>query len=90
MEVTWDESKATANEAKHGITFEEAATVLTDPLGQTFLDDHAAEDRFLTVGHSAVRRLLLVVWCERGNDVIRILSARKPTSHERKAYEKGV
>lgn len=87
MEITWDSAKADANLKKHGVGFEEAATALSDPQAQTFADAHVAEDRFITVGHSAIRRLLLVVWCERDGNVIRIISARKPTPRERKAYE---
>ena len=90
MEITWDPDKAESNSRKHGVTFEEAVTVLADPQAETFLDDHAGEERFVTVGHSAVRRLLLVIWCERHHQTIRIISARKATPRERKSYEEGI
>lgn len=90
MEITWDNAKSATNIRKHGVTFEEAATVLIDPIAQTFSDDHANEDRFITIGYSSASKLLLVVWCERTPDIIRIISARRATSHERKDFEKGI
>ncbi|MBI2602332.1 MAG: BrnT family toxin [Deltaproteobacteria bacterium] len=90
MEISWDEVKAEINVKKHGISFEEAATVLVDPNAETFLDDHTYEDRFLTLGYSVRQRLLLVVWCERIENTIRIISARKATTHERKRYEERI
>ncbi len=90
MQILWDEAKAESNIKKHGVAFEEAATVLSDPGAQTFMDDSANEERFITVGFSALRKLLLVVWCERHGDIIRIISARKTTPKERKNYEEGV
>ncbi len=90
MEITWDPEKAALNQLKHGVSFEEAATVLTDPMAETFLDDSAEEARLITVGHSSRNRTLLVVWCERGETMIRIISGRKTTKQERHAYEKGI
>lgn len=90
MEVGWDDTKAAANVRKHGITFEEAATVLLDPLAITFADDHPSEDRSITVGHSTLARLLVVVTPERRDDRIRIISARKATAKERRDYEEAV
>jgi hypothetical protein len=90
VEVGWDDTKAAANVRKHGITFEEAATVLLDPLAITFADDHPSEDRSITVGHSTLARLLVVVTPERRDDRIRIISARKATAKERRDYEEAV
>lgn len=90
MEIVWNEVKAESNLKKHGISFEEAATVLGDPNAETFLDDNSNEDRFITLGHSIRQRLLLVVWCERSENLIRIISARKATVHERKKYEERI
>ncbi len=75
---------------KHGIGFHEAATVLEDPLSTTFPDpDHSeAEERLITVGMSARKRLLVVAHTEVG-DVIRIISARHVTRRERRYYEEG-
>lgn len=86
----WDATKALANVRKHGVTFEEAATV--------FLDEHAqfrdesdtarGESRLIVVGWSRHDRLLLVVHVERGG-AIRIISARRVTARERGMMERG-
>jgi uncharacterized DUF497 family protein len=84
----WDLAKATSNRRKHGVSFEEAATVFLDPLARTF-DDPAhsdEEDRFLLVGASSALRTLLVVHVERG-DRLRIISARLATRKERAIIE---
>lgn len=91
MEFEWDPQKATRNLRKHKISFTEAATVFDDPLSITVADpDHSAEeDRFIIVGQSYRRRLLIVSFAERG-DRIRIISARELTRSERKAYEEEI
>ena len=90
MVFGWDARKATANLRKHGIDFHEAATVLSDTLSTTFPDEeHASfEPRFVTVGMSSGGRILVVVHAEHGN-MIRIISARRATNHERRFYEEG-
>ena len=67
MEFEWDELKATRNLVKHGVTFQEAATVFGDPLALTVSDpDHSDdEDRFLTFGHSSEGNLLVVSHTDR-------------------------
>lgn len=84
----WAVNKATANIAKHGVSFEEAATVFRDPLALIFDDeDHSDEElREIIIGHSDNNRLLLVCFTER-DDVIRVISARKATRRERRDYE---
>lgn len=84
----WDEEKAKANLQKHGVSFEEAQTVFTDPLAITIPDpDHSTdEDRFITIGESNKKRLLVVVYTERRKK-IRLISARKAARAERKKYE---
>ena len=84
----WDRHKAEANLRKHGISFEEAQTVFTDPLSMTLPDpDHSEdEERFIDIGTSDNRRVLVVVYTERGQR-IRLISARKATPVERKQYE---
>jgi len=86
----WDSRKARSNKKKHGITFEEASTVFADILSITIDDPvHSVdEDRFVTVGTSVKERLIVVVHTEH-NDLIRIISARKATRHERKQYEQA-
>ena len=84
----WNPVKARINEAKHGISFEEAASVFGDPLSLTIMDpSHSVrEERFVTVGASHRGQLLVVVHADRG-DRIRIISGRKATPQERRAYE---
>jgi uncharacterized protein len=86
----WDEGKAGVNKRKHGVTFEEASTVFADPLSVTIYDPtHSDEEhRYITLGESQRRRLLVVVFTDR-DDRIRIISARGATRSERKNYEEG-
>jgi uncharacterized DUF497 family protein len=86
----WDPRKAEANLRKHGVSFDEAATVFGDPLAATVSDpDHSADEaRSVTIGQSASQLLIVVVHADRG-DVIRIISARRPTSGEQKKYAQG-
>jgi len=88
MKIEWDPRKARSNVKKHGVSFEEAATALSDPLAATGADpDHSIkEDRFVTFGVSKVGQLLLVSHTEE-RDTIRIISVRKATKGERKIYE---
>jgi uncharacterized DUF497 family protein len=85
----WDGRKAEANLRKHGVSFEEAQTVFTDPLSITLADpDHSEdEERFIDIGMSDNRRVLVVVYTERVQR-IRLISAHKATPAERKQYEK--
>ena len=84
----WDEAKATLNLQKHGVSFSEAVTVFEDPCALTFFDDEHSheEERWITVGHSADMRVLLVITTDRAAGT-RIISARKANSHERQFYE---
>jgi uncharacterized protein len=84
----WDARKARDNAAKHGVSFDEAMTAFGDPLGRILEDDRHSigEQRFVLIGESLRRRLLVVMFTERV-DAIRIVSARKATSRERKDYE---
>ncbi len=88
MQFEWDEDKAIANFSKHGVSFEEAKTIFGDSLYVDFYDpDHSKkEERYLIVGESNQRRLLIVSYTER-KDMIRIISARQVTKNERKVYE---
>ncbi len=88
MDFEWDRSKAAANLAKHGVSFEEAKTVFTAPLYVDFYDPvHSDnEERYLIVGRSNRERLLIVSYTERGNS-IRLISARVVTRSEKEAYE---
>ena len=88
MQFEWDPGKAKLNFKKHKVHFEEAVTVFYDPLSATFDDaDHSVgEHRFITVGFSSQDRLLVVSHTERGK-ALRIISARRATTHERKKHE---
>jgi uncharacterized protein len=90
-EFEWDTEKAESNLQKHGVSFEEAATVFFDPLSLTIPDPlHSDEEnRFVTTGLSDQQRQLVVVHSE-GDDRIRIISARLATPVERKKYESGI
>ena len=90
MDYEWDQEKAASNLEKHGISFEEAASVFSDPLYIDFYDpDHSIDEhRYLIMGQSTAGRLLIVSYTER-DDVIRLISAREITSSERSAYEEG-
>ena len=93
MQFEWDERKNHSNFRKHGVWFEEAQTVWTDPDSVEFFDpEHSlVENRFIRIGHSTKNRILLVVFCERAEGSwIRIISARKATAREVKDYEKGI
>jgi len=84
----WDERKARSNLGKHGVTFEEAATVFGDRLSLTIPDpEHSlTEERYITIGKALTRKLLVVVHTDRG-DNIRIISARRASRRERRFYE---
>ena len=84
-----DDAKAAANRRKHGVSFEEAATVFLDPLAHVFDDPDTAhgETRLLLVGLSAARRMLVVVHVER-REVLRIISARPANTRERAVLER--
>ena len=90
MDYEWDQEKAASNLEKHGISFEEAASVFSDPLYIDFYDpDHSVDEhRYLIMGQSTAGRLLVVSYTER-DDVVRLISAREMTSSERSAYEEG-
>ena len=90
MEFEWDPKKASANEQKHNVSFQETATVFGDPLAITFADpDHSVnEQRYITFGLSRYNRLLVVSHTDRGGR-IRIISARLMTRKERRIYEEG-
>ena len=86
MRFTWDKRKAASNLRKHGVSFEEAATAFDDDLAAYYPDSLHA-DRFILIGYSRRQRLLYVVHAHVQLDVIRIISARRATSHEKAHYE---
>lgn len=90
MKFEWDPQKADSNQKKHGVSFQEAASVLGDNLSITYPDpDHSVkENRFITVGMSRLGRVLMVAHTDRRGN-IRIISARKTTRQERRYYEES-
>ena len=86
----WDEEKAKASLRKHGVGFDEAATVFADPFSLTVPDPAYSrhEQRYVDIGGSGRGRVLVVVYAERGAN-IRIISCRKATLSERRLYEEG-
>jgi len=87
-EFEWDAEKAESNARKHGVTFDEASTVFGDPLSLLMHDpDHSAEEqRYLLLGMSNRRRLLVVAFAERPPRT-RLISARRASRPERRCYE---
>jgi len=90
LRFEWNPGKAAGNLAKHGVSFEEAATVFGDPLGR-IVDDprHSVDEpRQALLGRSERQRLLVVMFTVRGK-AIRLISARRATPRERREYEEG-
>ena len=93
LEFAWDPTKAASNATKHEVTFEQAATVLTDALALTVFDAAHSEfeERWFTLGMSSAGKLLAVshtyTATEPGRAKVRIISARKATRNERQQYE---
>jgi len=90
IEFEWDPEKENKNIQKHGVSFHEGATVFGDPFSWTFPDpDHSVNEcRYLTFGVSSGGKTLMVSHTDRGKK-IRLINARKTTSHERRYYEDG-
>jgi uncharacterized protein len=90
LHFEWDAAKALSNRRKHGVSFEEAATVFLDAHARVYADPDSggSESRFLLVGLSAATRTLIVVHVERGEH-LRIISAREATRRERRDLEEG-
>jgi len=88
VRFTWDARKAAANLRKHGVSFDEAASVFADPLALV-VEDAVDPERAVLIGLSERMRVLLSVYTEIDDNTIRIISARRATSHERRHYEEG-
>ena len=91
MGFEWDQQKNQANYAKHKINFELASKIFDDPLTKYRFDRIVdGEDRWLAVGKVLQQHMLVVVHTYRPSsdqEIIRIISARRATSHERRLYE---
>lgn len=95
FEFDWDPAKAESNRHKHGVAFEEAMGIFSDPLALSLLDEESGEgeERWVTMGRNTAGNLLLVVhtYTELSADraAIRLISARRPTKREIRSYEDG-
>lgn len=94
VQWTWSDEKNRTNKRDHGLSFETAQRVFDDPLAVSRRDPHPDGDRWQTVGLVATVVLFVVhTWPEpdpeTGEECGRIISARKSTTHERRAYEEG-
>jgi uncharacterized DUF497 family protein len=90
LRFEWDREKAKQNLKKHGVSFEDASEGFSDALAANLADTtHSAnENRSLIIGQTSKRRILLVVYSERGES-FRIISARVATKQEVRIYEEG-
>jgi uncharacterized DUF497 family protein len=86
MNYQWDKAKATTNRRKHGVRFADAVTIFDDESAITIEDDDLEEERFVTIGLDNLRRILVVVYTYR-DDEIKIISARKATIFEEQYYQ---
>lgn len=94
MRWTWNAKKNRANRRAHGLSFETAQLVFDDPLAASRPDPSSEEERWQTVGMAGTTVLFVVhTWPEPekeyGEEIGRIISARKATAHERRTYEEG-
>ena len=93
MNFEWDEIKNRINQEKHGVSFDEAKEIFDDPLHISKLDHrfNYFEERWITLGETQKEKLLVVAnlfFSDEGEEIIRIISARKANSNERRIYEK--
>lgn len=91
LDFRWDPQKAAKNLTKHGVSFQEAESVFADPLGRITTDPRHSveEERYVLLGVSHPRRLLLAVMFAERREAIRIISARRATPRERRDYEQA-
>jgi hypothetical protein len=91
LNFEWDEDKAKANLRKHGVGFDEATTIFSDPFSITIPDPKHSTDeqRWIDIGSSDKGRILVVAYTERGAN-IRIISCRRATPRERRDYEESI
>ena len=91
MAYEWDQKKASSNQIKHGVTFEEAKSVFEEDFNTLTLSDaeHSFdEERYIEIGMSNKGRLLSIVYTERDMN-IRIIGARPATPQEVRLYAKS-
>lgn len=94
MKFEWDNNKNEKNQAKHGISFEEACQIFEDPLHIAILDKRYSyyEERWISIGKMKNEETVVAAnlyYDIEGNEIIRIISARYATINERRQYEEG-
>jgi hypothetical protein len=90
LDFQWDERKRAINRKRHQVDFADAVEVFYDDLVCAMEDpDHHDEQRLIMIGEDAFRRLLVVVYTQPAERIIRIISARPATAAERRHYEQG-
>lgn len=94
MHWIWNEAKNRSNKLKHGLSFEIAQLIFDDPLAMSRRDPYPNEERWQTLGFVNYVIIFVVHTSpkynpQNGEEVGRIISARKATKHERRAYEEG-
>ena len=87
MDIEWDSKKAASNLKKHGVSFEEAAMAMLDPMAKAQEDPDAEDEaRWILLGMSSKPRLLSICYTLRRHDRIRLIAAREATRKEAKQY----
>jgi uncharacterized DUF497 family protein len=86
LNYEWDEAKATSNARKHGVRFPDATSAFADPAAITVDDACPDEERYAIIGHDGAGRLLVVIFTWRGENLVRLISARCATRAEARAY----
>ena len=92
MRFEWDDRKAWANRAKHGISFEEAITAFDDPFALVAVDARhstSSEERTWLIGAADVAVLVVIYTTREAGNVLRLISARRASRRERKQYEEA-
>lgn len=94
MRWIWSVEKNAVNRRKHGLSFETAMLVFNDPLAASRPDQYPYEERWQTIGVISGVVIIVVHTAPKldtiaGKEIGRIISARKATTHERRAYEEG-
>ena len=90
MLFEWDDRKDASNFRKHGVSFQVATAVFNDPMHKTLLDRVVdGEIRWRTIGEVHGKYFLLVIHTvvEEDEEIVRLISAREATAHERREYE---
>lgn len=93
LRFEWDPAKAASNKRKHGVSFETAALVFTDPYALVEQDRmENGEERWLTIGvvdGSLMLTVVHVIYEHEQIEIIRIISARRADHKERRHYEEA-